>query len=96
MEFGMDGEVISTLGKSWRVVIPAEVRKKLDLKEHDDLVFQIGENGVRLTSRHQRALEALARMHAYYKDNKPYCSSDELLAWRREEYRKEMKEMDKE
>ncbi len=76
-----------TLGAAGRVVIPAEIRRALSLKEGDEIVFEMDEGRVRLAS--QDAL--LKEVQAFFREGLPDGVSlvDELLAERRSEARRE-------
>lgn len=75
------------LGPQGRLVIPAPVRKALDLKEGDRLIVNIEDDGtLRLTSA-RKVAQALAGI---FKDLAPGVSLAEDLNWeRREEARQE-------
>ena len=76
-----------TLGASGRVVIPAELRRVLNLKEGDEVVLELDGQSVRLA--HQDTV--LRDVQAYFREGIPEGVSlvDELIAERREEARRE-------
>lgn len=82
----MNQELRAHIGKSWRVVIPVEVREKLALAENDQLIFEMEAESIRLTTTRRKAMQALERI---WKNKDAYASSDELIAWRRQEAEKE-------
>ena len=76
-----------TLGAAGRVVIPAEVRRALHLREGDEVVFELDGGNVRLAS--QDVL--LKEVQAFFREGIPEGVSlvEELRAERREEARRE-------
>jgi AbrB family looped-hinge helix DNA binding protein len=74
------------LGERGRVVLPAPLRRALDLERGDQLVLELEEGAVRLTP--GRALAA--RFHGAFRGRYGGRSlADELLAERREEAARE-------
>ena len=76
-----------TLGERGRLVLPAALRRRLDLKPGDRLIVTLDEEGgFRVVS----ARELAERLHGIYRDIAPGRSLvDELIAERREEARRE-------
>ena len=85
----MDGTERYTiaLGERGRLVLPARLRRRLDLHPGDRLIITIdAEGGVRIVS----AREQARRLYGLYRDLAPGRSlADELIAERREETRRE-------
>jgi AbrB family looped-hinge helix DNA binding protein len=75
------------LGAAGRVVIPAGVRRALNLKEGDEVVFELDGEHVRLVNQDT----ALKELQAFFREGIPEGVSlvDELLDERREEARRE-------
>jgi AbrB family looped-hinge helix DNA binding protein len=74
-----------------RIVIPAEMRAKMNLKPGDSVLMTLGDDGVLRLESH------MARIRKIQEDLRPYgkpgvLMSDELIAERREEARREMEE----
>jgi AbrB family looped-hinge helix DNA binding protein len=83
-------EVRATVNESGRVVIPKAVRDALGVEPGDSLIFSRDGEAFRIETQKQRALRA----QAYIRSIIPPGVSlvDELIAERREEFRKEMAE----
>ena len=75
------------LGQRGRLVLPARLRRRLDLHPGDRLIITIdAEGGVRIVS----AREQARRLYGLYRDLAPGRSlAEELIAERREEARRE-------
>jgi AbrB family looped-hinge helix DNA binding protein len=75
------------LGQRGRLVLPARLRRRLDLHPGDRLIITIdAEGGVRIVS----AREQARRLYGLYRDLAPGRSlAEELIAERREETRRE-------
>ncbi len=71
------------MSEGGRVVIPVEIRKALDLKEGDTVLWELVDGEARLTSRREqlRRAQALVRRHV----PEGVSLVDELLAERRAE-----------
>ncbi|MBN9520121.1 AbrB/MazE/SpoVT family DNA-binding domain-containing protein [bacterium] len=70
-----------------RIVIPAEVRQDLGVKEGDELLLSVDESGVRLTTYRNALLEARRLVAQYVKPGVSLV--DELSRQRAEEVAKE-------
>jgi AbrB family looped-hinge helix DNA binding protein len=85
----MDGTERYTiaLGERGRLVLPARLRRRLDLHPGDRLIITIdAEGGVRIVS----AREQARRLYGLYRDLAPGRSlAEELIAERREESRRD-------
>jgi len=83
-------EVRAKVNENGRVVIPAQFREAFGIKAGDDVVFSVEGDSLRLETRMQR----LRRAQEYIRSIIPadVSLSDELIAERREEFRKEMAE----
>jgi AbrB family looped-hinge helix DNA binding protein len=74
------------LGERGRLVLPAQLRRRLDLHPGDRLIATIDEGGFHVVL----AREQARRLYGFYQDLAPGRSlSDELIAERREEARRE-------
>jgi AbrB family looped-hinge helix DNA binding protein len=82
-----DGPYSVALGERGRLVLPAPLRKRLDLESGDRLILMLDEQGgFRVVS----ARELAKRLNGLYRDLAPGRSLvDELIAERREEARRE-------
>jgi AbrB family looped-hinge helix DNA binding protein len=80
----------ATLGAAGRVVIPADVRRALNLKEGDEVVFEMDGERVRLASQDT----VLQEVQAFFREGIPEGVSlvEELLAERRDEVRREARD----
>ena len=76
-----------SLGERGRIVLPAQLRRRLDLHPGDRLIIRVDdEGGFRVVS----ARELARRLNGLYRDLAPGRSLvDELIAERREEARRE-------
>jgi AbrB family looped-hinge helix DNA binding protein len=72
---------------SGRILLPAKVRKELDLKQGSKLGLKVGKDGLILTSQAQ----AIKRAQAYFSRLRPkgVLWSEELIEERRREARRE-------
>jgi AbrB family looped-hinge helix DNA binding protein len=78
--------MVVRMGEQGRVVIPAEIRRELDLEPGDELVVMVEDGDLVLRSRK----EALRRLRELFADIPAEVSlSDEVIANRREEFRLE-------
>lgn len=77
--------ITTQVGKGGRIVIPAAIRKALNLEPGDDVVLKLEDDGVRVVSRKQalrRVQDRIAKLA------RPGISvADELIRERREEAR---------
>jgi len=75
------------LGERGRLVLPAQLRRRLDLHPGDRLILTIdAEGGFRVVTAHEQA----RRLLGFYRDLAPGRSlADELMAERRDEGRRE-------
>lgn len=71
------------LGSNGRLVIPAEYRRALGVKEGDKLVVRLEDGELRLSSRKTSLKRAQERVRRYVPEG--VALSDELVAERREE-----------
>ena len=82
--------VTSRINDNGRVVIPAVIRRQMGLKAGDAVVMEVEDGVLRIEShraRIRRIQESLGRLIPSGR-----CLSDELIADRREEARREMEE----
>lgn len=76
---------ISTrISRGGRVVIPAEFRRTLGLKEGDEVVLSLKDGEIRITTRLTELRRAQGIIDKYVTDPES-CWSDELIAERRAE-----------
>ncbi len=80
-------EIKTKLGKSGRIVIPTEYRKKLGLKPGDEIIMHLDETGVHLYTPAQAVARAQALVRRYIPEGRSL--SDELISERREEAARE-------
>jgi AbrB family looped-hinge helix DNA binding protein len=78
------------LNENGRVVIPAEIRRKLGLSAGDTLVFSVEGEVLKVESHRARIRRIQESMRQFIPPGR--CLSDELIAERREEARREMEE----
>ena len=83
-------EIRAKVNENGRVVIPAQFREVLGIKPGDEVFFVSEGDSLRIETRMQR----LRRAQEYIRKIIPahVSLSDELIAERREEFRKEMAE----
>lgn len=78
-----------TVAQGGRIVIPAKLRKQLNLSAGDKLECEIDKGALVLMTRKQKIRRALEYFHQHYPPD-PDCSLvDELIAQRRTEAAKE-------
>lgn len=77
------------LGENGRVVIPAEVRKDLNLQTGDDLLLTVEDGEIRICSQRQAYEKARSLVQRFIP--KDVSLVDELIAHRREEAGREAK-----
>ena len=85
------GSVKSRINDNGRILIPAAIRRSMGLKPGDALVMSLEDDGV------LRIESQLARIRTIQEEFKKFANrgtlaSDELIADRREEARREMEE----
>jgi AbrB family looped-hinge helix DNA binding protein len=78
------------LNENGRVVIPAPIRQKLGLSAGDTLFFSIDGDVLRIESQRARVRRIQESLRQFIPQER--CLSDELIADRREEARREMEE----
>lgn len=78
------------MNESGRVVLPKQLRDALGVEPGDSLIFTSDGETVRIETQRQRALRAQAMICKLIPRNVSLV--DELIAERREEFRKEMAE----
>jgi len=83
-------EARARLNESGRVVLPKEIREFLGAEPGDVLFFTEDGDGVRIETQKQRMRQIQARMMSLVGPGVSLV--DELIAERREEFRKEMEE----
>jgi AbrB family looped-hinge helix DNA binding protein len=75
------------MSEGGRVVVPAEIRKALGLKEGDLVLWELKDGEARLTTRRERLRRAQALVREYVPAG--VSLSDELIAERRAEAERE-------
>jgi AbrB family looped-hinge helix DNA binding protein len=80
-------EDVARLGKAGRLVIPAKIRRALDLHPGDELLLRVENDGLHLSTRAQAVARAQAIVRKYVAPNRSL--SDELIAERREDAERE-------
>jgi AbrB family looped-hinge helix DNA binding protein len=78
------------LNQNGRVVIPAAIRQKLGLSAGDTLLFSVEGDALRIESHRARIRRIQESLRQFIPAGR--CLSDELIADRREEARREMEE----
>lgn len=76
------------MSEGGRVVVPAEIRKSLGLKEGDTVMWELVDGEARLTTRATRLARARALFRQYVPEGSPSLA-DELIAERRAEAARE-------
>jgi AbrB family looped-hinge helix DNA binding protein len=79
------------MSEGGRVVIPAEIRQSLGLKEGDTVLFELREGEVVITTKQARLARARALFRQYVPEGAPSLV-DELIAERRSEAAREQAE----
>jgi AbrB family looped-hinge helix DNA binding protein len=84
-------EAKARINENGRIVIPARIRARMDLKAGDSVLMQLDKNGILRVESHQARIRRI--QEEFRKFAKPgVLASDELIADRREEARREMEE----
>jgi len=83
-------EVRATVNESGRVVLPKELREAMGIQPGDVLFFSSDGKSVRVETQKQRIRQAQEMIRQYIDPSRSLV--DELIAERREEFRKEMSE----
>ena len=78
------------LSDNGRVLIPAEIRKSLNLKAGDQLVMSVTDGEIRLVPQSEAIKRAQDKIAQYVDPSR--LLSDELIQERREEAKREVKE----
>lgn len=81
------------LAANGRIVIPAEIREELGLKPGDTLLLDVEDGALRIESYPARIRRIQQEFSEYAKPG--VLASDELIAERREEARREMEEFER-
>jgi len=83
-------EVRARVNESGRVVLPKELRESLGIEPGDVVFFSIDGETVKMETQKHRIRMAQQMVREYIDQNRSLV--DELIAERREEFRKEMSE----
>lgn len=89
MASGMQ-EARAKVNENGRVVIPIQFREAMGIEPGDEVIFSSDGETLRIETIRQRALQAQAMVRKYIDPSRSLA--DELIAERREEFRKEMAE----
>lgn len=76
------------MNENGRIVIPSHVRKALGIQPGDEVILELDEHEVRLTTLRQRIAKAQELVRRYVKPGTSLV--DELIAERREEAKREL------
>ena len=83
-------EARAKVNENGRVVIPIQFREAMGIRPGDEVIFSSDGETLRIETIRQRALQAQAMVRKYIDPSRSLV--DELIAERREEFRKEMAE----
>lgn len=83
-------EARAKVNENGRVVIPIQFREALGIEPGDEVIFSSDGETLRIETIRQRALQAQAMVRKYIDPSRSLA--DELIAERREEFRREMAE----
>ena len=73
--------------KSGRILIPAAIRRQLNLKEGTEVILRVDETGIRIDTREQALARIRKRLRRYIPEGS--CLSEELIQERRAEAERE-------
>lgn len=76
------------MNENGRIVIPSQVRKALGIQPGDEVILELGEHEVRLTTLRKRIAKAQERVRKYIPED--ISLVDELIAERREAAKHEL------
>ena len=82
--------ITAKLEKSGRLLIPAGIRRRLNLKAGSEVLLQVDETGIRLGTREQALARVHKRLRRYIPANR--VLSEELIQERRAEAEREHQE----
>ena len=85
-----EGVVTARLSENGRIVIPAEIRQKLGLSPGDTVLLSVEGYVLKIEPQRARIRRIQESMRQFIPPGR--CLSDELIAERREEARREMEE----
>jgi AbrB family looped-hinge helix DNA binding protein len=80
----------SKINRNGRVVIPAAIRRKMELTAGETLLFSVEGGALRVESKRMRIRRIQESLRQCIEPER--CLSEELIAERREEARREMEE----
>ena len=81
--------VSAKLEKSGRVLIPAAIRRQLNLQEGSEVLLRVDETGIQLSTRQQALARVNERLRRYIPKGR--VLSEELIQERRAEAKKDRK-----
>lgn len=93
MEINVNGpiEAKARINENGRIVIPAEIRARMNLKPGDSILMRLEEDGILRVEPHQARIRRIQQEFKKYA--KPGArASEELIAERREEAREEVEQ----
>ena len=76
-------QLVTKLGKSGRIVLPAKFRKAMDVKPGDDLILRLEDGELRIFTRRQAIKRAQGMLRSLIPEGRSL--SDELIQERRAE-----------
>jgi AbrB family looped-hinge helix DNA binding protein len=87
----MASAIVKTrINEQGRIVIPAEIRRKMDIKPGETILMSLEDGILKIESHRARIRRIQEEFKKYAKPG--LLASDELIAARREEARREMEE----
>lgn len=86
----MSMETRVRIDKQGSVLIPAPFRRALDIKQGDQVILQMEEDGLLITTMKKRIERAQRRVRKYVKPG--ISLADELIADRRAEFKREQED----
>ena len=86
-----NAEALARINEQGRVVIPARIRREMDLQPGETVVMRIEDGVLQIESHRARIRRIQQEFKKYAKPG--VLASDELIADRREQARREMEEM---
>ena len=73
--------------KSGRILIPAAIRRRFDIKEGTEMILRVDETGIQMGTREQALTRIRKRLRRYIPEGS--CLSEELIQERRAEAERE-------
>jgi AbrB family looped-hinge helix DNA binding protein len=79
--------VSAKIEKSGRILIPAAIRRQLNLKEGSEVLLRVDETGIQMSTRQQALTRIHERLRRYIPENR--VLSEELILERRADAKKD-------